>query len=151
MRKTYGDCITEGCDKQAKYKASKLCSNCDTKRRYWENPDKVRTRARVAQAEMRSSRGEEYQRYKKNYDLMKTYGITLLEYEAQLDKQNGMCALCGITECGSGRNFAVDHCHETGNVRGLLCANCNNGLGRFKDNTEVLRNAITYLNQGGVW
>lgn len=72
------------------------------------------------------------------------FGISLVEYQQILDRQNGRCAICGQT-CGSGRNLAVDHDHETGLVRGLLCMNCNNGLGRFKDRADLLRNALRYL------
>lgn len=51
--------------------------------------------------------------------------------------------------CYNELQLAVDHCHESGKVRGLLCSNCNNGLGRFKDNLEYLKNAIKYLKENG--
>jgi hypothetical protein len=70
--------------------------------------------------------------------------FTVEEYEAMLTTQNGVCKICqGVSS--DGRALAIDHCHTTGKVRGLLCNNCNNGLGRFKDDPDLLRSAIFYL------
>lgn len=82
-----------------------------------------------------------------------TYGITAEEYEALLADQCGRCGVCGIEACTTGKAFAVDHDHSCcpgrkacGKcIRGLLCANCNQGLGKFKDDPKLLRNAIDYL------
>jgi hypothetical protein len=79
----------------------------------------------------------------------KKFGVTLAEFEQMLKDQDGRCAICGTTE-PSGRisflcNFHIDHCHKAGNVRGLLCSNCNRGLGYFADNPEFLQKAIEYL------
>ena len=72
------------------------------------------------------------------------YGLTLGDYEALSDAQGGNCAIClGPDE--TGRRLAVDHCHETGKVRGLLCGRCNAGLGFFRDAPNVLRQAAEYL------
>lgn len=75
--------------------------------------------------------------------LRRRYGITLESYEYLLKQQQGKCAICEDDD--NGRALAVDHDHNTGKVRGLLCTNCNNGLGRFKDNPERLRAATLYL------
>lgn len=63
-----------------------------------------------------------------------------------MDRQGGVCAVCGCPEKNSryGR-LAVDHNHENGEVRGLLCDSCNNGLGRFGDNPDRLISAAAYL------
>lgn len=79
-----------------------------------------------------------------------SYGLTQDEYEALLAMQGGLCAICRHPETarhqsGQVRSLAVDHDHATGLVRGLLCTNCNHGLGKFKDDPELLRQAITYL------
>ena len=55
------------------------------------------------------------------------------------------CEICGKSREENGKKLAVDHCHETGKVRGSLCSMCNKGLGSFKDNTESLKEAIKYL------
>lgn len=75
------------------------------------------------------------------------YGITILEYEKLLKNQKNKCAICSSKKATpkANRNFFVDHCHKTGKVRGLLCINCNKGLGHFKDNKNALKNAIKYL------
>lgn len=81
------------------------------------------------------------------------YGLTRELYEEMLANQGGVCAICGCPERsitkkgGKVRALAVDHDHATGEVRGLLCGMCNNGLGNFKDNPALLESAIQYLNR----
>lgn len=72
------------------------------------------------------------------------YGITVEEYAAMFDKQQGTCAICHNP---SQRNhLAVDHCHTTNLVRGLLCDKCNFAIGLLEDNPEYLTRATAYLN-----
>jgi hypothetical protein len=73
---------------------------------------------------------------------MKTYGLNYSSYEDMLSRQEGMCAICTSLE---GPKLTVDHNHKTGKIRGLLCDNCNKGLGMFRDNPSALASAITYL------
>jgi len=81
--------------------------------------------------------------------LAQKYNITLQDYDDLLLKQNNCCAICGenVENCekGSGHRLAVDHCHTTGKVRGLLCSACNILLGKAKDNISILQSAINYL------
>jgi len=74
------------------------------------------------------------------------YNMTVEEYDALLEKQNGVCAICQEA-CTTGRRLAVDHCHETGKIRGLLCTKCNNGLGSFRDSVKLLYRASDYLEE----
>lgn len=87
-----------------------------------------------------ASRNAQYKRY---------YGISLAEYGEMLLAQNGVCAICQKPEenkiGGKPTPLAVDHCHKKGGVRKLLCAKCNQGLGSFKDDPELLRRAAEYL------
>ncbi|MBC8391514.1 MAG: endonuclease VII domain-containing protein [Deltaproteobacteria bacterium] len=78
---------------------------------------------------------------------LKQYGITIDEYYGILEKQGGKCAICGSTDSGDKRTkrFHLDHCHETGKVRGLLCASCNMGIGKFKESPDILLRASKYL------
>jgi hypothetical protein len=78
-------------------------------------------------------------------NLRKSFGIGVEEYNKLLKAQGGSCAICGTYACASGRNFAVDHDHKTGKVRGLLCKFCNTALGQFQDSRDYLLNAIEYL------
>jgi hypothetical protein len=97
------------------------------------------TKSRTAQNTMSAE-------YFQERHLVTTYGITLEQYDQMLTEQQGGCAICGTTE-PAGRNgrFHVDHCHEGGHVRGLLCHFCNIGLGHFKDDVKTLAKAIEYL------
>ncbi len=94
---------------------------------------------------------DRYKNKKRNERYVKMYGITLDEYNEILKKQHGVCAICKQPEVSidprtnEARNLSVDHCHSTKKVRGLLCNNCNNMLGRSKDNIVTLANAIDYL------
>jgi hypothetical protein len=77
--------------------------------------------------------------------LQKKFGITLEDYNQMFAEQEGCCLICGIHQAEVKERFAVDHCHTTGKVRGLLCSHCNLGLGHFRDNIESLAKAIAYL------
>ncbi len=69
----------------------------------------------------------------RNSQYKRKYGITLADYNAMFEKQNGKCAICGSSAAGKvGQHFAVDHCHKTGKFRGLLCINCNGRLGWYE-------------------
>ena len=87
----------------------------------------------------------------KNSKLKKAYGITLDQYNEMLSKQDGKCMICLSDNNGfynkKPKAFAVDHCHTTGKIRGLLCGDCNTGIGLLKDNIDLLNNAIKYLNK----
>lgn len=80
------------------------------------------------------------------------YGISEYEHEDLLITANYKCEICGKEEIGidnrTGKIYelAIDHCHKTGKVRGVLCASCNTSLGGFKDDTNLLQKAIQYLN-----
>lgn len=77
------------------------------------------------------------------YSRMTLYGLKKGEYKKMHDYQNGACAICLTPN----ENLYVDHDHETGEVRGLLCTTCNTGIGYMKDCTENLTRAIEYLQE----
>jgi len=80
----------------------------------------------------------------KHHDLKRSHGITLDDYHRILEKQGGSCAICQQGE-GVFSHLAVDHCHETKAIRGLLCSRCNRALGGFRDSPDILKRAIKYL------
>lgn len=88
--------------------------------------------------------------YARAWNFRKKFGLTTESFEAMLAAQNGACAVCLEREThtyksGRIRELAVDHCHTTGKIRGALCRRCNQGLGSFNDDPEILRRAIAYL------
>lgn len=89
-------------------------------------------------------------KHKEKYDdlarrnRLATFGITPAEYDQMLAAQGGVCAICGGGEWST-RRLAVDHCHKTGKVRGILCSHCNVTLGQMKENPQALRAAADYL------
>ena len=87
--------------------------------------------------------------YFRDKDLRRNYGVTLAWYEAILAKQGGACAICKKPEDkvlkGRLLRLAVDHCHATGKVRGLLCVNCNRGIGNLQHDRTILTAALAYL------
>lgn len=79
--------------------------------------------------------------------LLDRYGITPAQYEELLAAQGGACAICRVVP---NKRLHVDHDHRTGAVRGLLCSECNLGLGKFRDSVEVLQSALSYLQVSSV-
>ena len=75
------------------------------------------------------------------------YGITKEDFEAKLQKQDNTCAVCK-EKFSNLSKIKIDHDHETGTVRGLLCHSCNVALGHFKDNVDILKTAIKYIKIG---
>ena len=112
-------------------------------RRYYEqNKEKVREREKIY--------CEQNKEKIKERKLLNNFGLSLDEYNEIHEKQNGACAICGKPETlehkkGKTKNLAVDHCHSTGKVRGLLCHFCNTGIGFLNDDITVLISAIEYL------
>ena len=87
--------------------------------------------------------GDRKRRYKRR---LAKYGITEDQHKEQLELQNYKCAIC---QCDIDISAPIDHCHTSLIVRGILCRECNVGLGFFKDQPELLLNAIKYLHQSG--
>jgi hypothetical protein len=104
----------------------------------------------LARKKWSDSNPERAYRSARSKRLKHLFNLTIEDYENLLEEQEGKCAICGVTEnktVGTMKthNFCVDHDHETGKVRGLLCNNCNRGLGLLKDSEELLRKAARYV------
>jgi len=82
----------------------------------------------------------------REYHLRRKYDITLAEYEALLEAQGGVCAICGEARPEE-RTLHVDHDHVTGKVRGLLCFRCNNAIGDLRDDIELVYRMLDYLDR----
>jgi hypothetical protein len=104
-----------------------------------------------AQSAWRRNNPDKVKTYQRSTNLKKQFGLSIEQYEAMSIAQNHCCAICKQPETfiHSATNvvakLAVDHCHKTGAIRKLLCKNCNNALGMFKDNIHILSAAIDYL------
>lgn len=100
---------------------------------------------RVYDVEHRKANYESCRAAVRNYNYKSQYGITLSKYDEMLEAQGGGCASCGKTPEKNGRRLAVDHDHETGEVRGLLCIHCNNIVGYLESCPELYNLVVRYL------
>ena len=88
---------------------------------------------------------KKYHTPEKTWKRVKKWRKRVIDYDKRFKDQKGKCAICGIKRENIKRDFANDHNHKTGKIRGLLCGNCNMGLGQFSDNIKTLQKAIKYL------
>jgi hypothetical protein len=78
-------------------------------------------------------------------NLRNNFGIGVKDYESMLVGQSHSCAICRRHESEFSKRLAVDHCHKTGKIRGLLCMFCNTALGKYDDNIALMKAAIEYM------
>lgn len=141
----------------------KKCRNLQANRWYKENNERMKEQARerykkdpkkYLERNKKSLNKEKKSEYMKewhkankdkvkDYYYKKLYGISISDFDSIYEKQNGGCAIC--REKKNKKDLCVDHNHESGEVRGLLCGKCNFGLGQFQDNISILKKAILYL------
>jgi hypothetical protein len=110
------------------------------RRWYWANRDKIREAARRRHYHWRLRNPDKAREQRRRQWLREQYGLTVEEYDRLLAAQGGGCALCGSAE-----RLAIDHDHDTGAVRGLLCHACNTGIGLLRDDPERALRAAAYL------
>ena len=132
------------------------CKECNLARRkrwYADNSAKEIERVQAWRDANPERYAETQRRYKSTIDypavmraahLKRKYGITPEDYERRLAQQGGGCAVCGRAP-KAGKSLHVDHDHETGYVRGLLCFKCNAALGQLDDDLERIERALTYV------
>jgi len=137
---------------------SKVCSRCNKRKPMckftiretgkWKGCPVSQCKACCVKRQTAAYNNETYHRVMRPWQLKNKYGITQDDYERMLNEQGGVCKICGTDDPKTPRGyvtFAIDHCHETGNVRGLLCNPCNRALGLLKEDTNILQKAIYYL------
>lgn len=118
---------------------SKKSENTKEYQRIWYQEHK---KERAAYARERRASNKVYHA---NWQLKNYYGIDLKDWEALYAKQGLRCAICPAIENKNGRRLCVDHDHDTGRVRGLLCNRCNRALGLFRDSPTIMKKALLYL------
>jgi hypothetical protein len=140
-----GRSLSCGCIRQAILDGKKFCRKCkralpgtDEFFRPRGDGDGLRSRCRECEAAANKNRNWWSGR------IFKLFGITADDYRQILDLQGGVCAICK-RDCDSGRRLAIDHDHDTGQVRGLLCTKCNMAIGALRESAEALRRAADYL------
>lgn len=128
------------------------------KKYYHKNRDKIRAQKKIynqipknklrklkINREYRTKYREQYLSYCRNYHLRTKFGIETTDYEKLLLKQDGRCAICGLLANMQKNPLSVDHCHNTGKIRGLLCTSCNTFLGLFEKHKDCLDKFRNYV------
>lgn len=100
----------------------------------------------LARRERRKANPEKYRELDRHRQVARDYGLTPDEYESMLSESDNKCQICKCAPSPT-KSLAIDHCHSTGNVRGLLCDKCNRGIGMFNDDTDLLQRVIDYLKE----
>jgi Recombination endonuclease VII len=110
------------------------------------NNNKERERARNLDKYHTLKYYDENKKLWRNNQLKTKYGIDITQYKELLEEQNYKCKICPTMHSEEKKKgLHVDHCHTTGNIRGLLCGACNTGLGLLKDDAYLMEKAIEYL------
>jgi hypothetical protein len=151
--KPLDDFYTDRAAQDGRRPECKACNLARRKAAYRANPRRAIERALQWQADNR----ERYRATQREYvasgkkaianrksHRKRKYGLTVEQYDAMLDAQGGVCAIC--SDKPSDLTLHVDHHHETGAVRKLLCVRCNNALGLFQESNELFQAAADYLN-----
>ncbi len=121
-----------------RYTSNKKCVKCSAVQQQEAQP-----RLLLVGRAWRKKNASRLRAEKRERHLQKSYGMTSAQYDARERLQEGRCEICQRTP--TKRRLAVDHCHSTGRVRGLICDDCNVGLGRFADSPERIEEALWYL------
>lgn len=123
----------------------RICTKCKIYKPWFEfSPDKRATTEHATRCLKCARRSKTCKESKRN----STYGMHFGQFDNMFNAQNGKCKICKCALLKTGQcnnSAAIDHCHITGKIRGLLCNNCNSGLGKFRDKPELLEIAAAYL------
>lgn len=125
-----------------------LCSRCKSAPRLhgsWCKTCRSEIRRAAYRANVERERAKVYES-----SIKRRYGLEMGDYQAMLLRQGGLCRICGEPEPGrnrdgSPRRLHIDHNHQTGKIRDLLCSRCNKGLEGFRDDPQIMEEAIGYL------
>ncbi len=132
-------------DKNSKSGLACYCKQCHKEKTHaWRNSPDQKKKARLRSKKWALDNPDRVLENDRRKNLIKKYGITLEQYDDMCSKQRGVCKICQGS-CKTGYRLAVDHCHTTGEIRGLLCQPCNTALGSARDDIDTLKKMIKYL------
>jgi len=149
-------CSTPGCVRSSRNNSCDLCQACYRRARRLADPEVAEAARESCRRAWTKKTGKEAlpraERFPErtpdqNFEvyLVSVYGLTLARYRELEAAQGGVCKICKKSDTSKKRKLHVDHNHLTGVVRGLLCHNCNVGLGAFRDSKTNLQNALDYI------
>lgn len=131
---------------------TKTCSRCKQKKSKSEfcrnrlNSDGLHLQCKTCHSESQRKYRKQNKRKIQDHRLRKRYGISIDDYDRMATTQGHKCAICGGQNFGKNRSrFCVDHDHETGQIRALLCNKCNRGIGYLNDDPDLLERAADYI------
>jgi hypothetical protein len=142
-------CTADGCNRPQNAKG--LCPKHYYRNKTYGDPNKVRYPWREDRSCSVPECTEEHEAKgfcRKHYMVIHKFKINPDIYIEKIKNQNGLCAICD-QQCSHGKMLSLDHDHETGSFRGLLCASCNLALGGFKDDPKIILSAFNYLKKWG--
>ena len=136
--------------RNTQYNECKSCWSKGTKNWRQKNKRKCAEFTKKYRQKLKEKMSEkEWSDFHREINLMSKFNISPEEYNIIFEEQYGLCAICGkketATRLGKIKKLAIDHDHETGQIRGLLCQRCNMAIGLFDEDTNKLKNAIKYL------
>jgi hypothetical protein len=130
------------------------CEPCRTERKAiknreksqrWKDNNRERHVAYLREYHQARKDDPEYRRKRRENMVRYTYGITQAEVDALIESQGGRCAICGGERNGAGTRLHIDHCHDTGKVRGMLCSKCNTAVGLLDNDPDRAEKLAAYL------
>lgn len=131
---------------EAKYRAAAPEKNKAKNKAYYA----ANAQKRLAAAREWAAANPERVRARQNRLRWQAAGIDPIAAEVLRRTHRGVCDCCGRTKPGGRWGWNLDHCHDTGRIRGILCHNCNTAIGKLGDNLEGVMNAVRYLEKGAV-
>ena len=135
--------------KEGEKALEKKCSQCGERKpvegfyRNHRAKDGLQSYCKTCQRVFALRRAPQRRQYAWEYTLRNKFDLTKEDYQEMLDAQQGVCRICRTPPAS--KKLAVDHCHATGKIRGLLCLQCNVAIGHLRDDPELLRRALAYL------
>lgn len=144
---TYTGAPCKDCGSAIRYIKGNACAACRRAYRRLEYMTFTKEHRSKTQAWHQANR-ERHNEVMRAGQLRRKFGITPEQYDAIASAQGKLCAICRKA-CITDRKLAVDHCHTTNRIRGLLCNNCNIGLGKLRDDPIILERALAYLLECG--